>query len=128
MSNARRAARAAENALHLDRADTVRLTGQVNLAYEKLDAALAHTLRLQAAMIETGTKMGLEPETGQKLFKQLSQTVNSMMTSREELLASHLQATKIRMRTNQAATSEGCLPYPPPQIETDASSHLRAVA
>lgn len=130
MSNARRAARAAESPLHLDRADTAALTGQVNQAYAKLDAALAHTLRLQAAMIETGTKMGLEPETGQKLFKALNQTVNTMMVSREELLASHLQATKIRLRTNQAETADGCLPWPPPGggIETEANRHLRAVA
>lgn len=126
MYNPNRAARAAESPLHLDRQKVVHLTRKVNETYAKLDATLAHTLRLSADMIETSTEMGLEPETGQKLFMKFNKFISTLSEGRAELIAAHLQATRIRLRTNQAETSEGCLP--PPVIQPDATvTPLRAV-
>lgn len=108
MSNPRRAVRAAKSEMHLSDETFTQLSGQVRDAYVKLDDMLSHTLRLSADMIDTARTMGLAPEHGQKLFQRFHGCVDTMMQSREQLLGAHLEATRIRMRTNQAEQADGC--------------------
>jgi hypothetical protein len=93
-------------------AQFVSLTTQVKEVYERIDGALVETLRLNAEMIRTAQQIGLEPEVGQRLFSELSACVDTMMTSRQQMVAAHTRATAIRMRTNQAARGDGCWPWP----------------
>lgn len=122
--NARRAARALDAKMILGRENFLRLTRQMNNTYVKLDETLAHTLRMTADMIDTAQQIGLEPERGQKLFKRLAKCSDSMMATRDDVIAAHLEATRIRMRTDQAETADGCYPYPYGQVE----EKLRVVA
>ncbi|WHO38340.1 hypothetical protein PMI04_017550 [Sphingobium sp. AP49] len=108
MSNARRAERAAKNELQLSDDAFFNLSGQVRDAYVKLDDMLSHTLRMSADMIDTARTIGLAPEQGQKLFQRFHGCLDTMMQSREQLLGAHLEATRIRMRTNQAERADGC--------------------
>ena len=39
------------------------------------------------------------------------------MSSRDDLISVHLEATRIRMRTDQAVVAEGCYPYFPYKID-----------
>jgi len=124
MPNERRAARAAQAELYLGHENFVRLTAQINQAYVKLDDTLAHTLRMSADFIETAQSIGLEPEQGQKLFRKLTTHAQTVLGSRDELIAAHLESTRIRMRTDQAERADGCLPPPWGQEE----EKLRIVA
>ncbi len=91
---------------------------------------------MMAAMIDTAQEIGLEPERGQKLFKKLQNFSGNVMSSREELISVHLEATRIRMRTDQAVVADGCYPYYPYKIDDGqaeasnrtAEQKLRAVA
>lgn len=112
MSNPRRAERAANSELHLGRERFLQLSQQMMEAYEKLDGTLAHTLRMTAEMVDTAHQIGLEPEKGQKLFRNLTSCSNSMMNTRDELIAAHLESTRIRLQTDQAETDAGCFPNP----------------
>lgn len=123
MSTSQRAERAANPEFHLGRERFLELTGQLHETYFKLDGTLAHSLRMTAAMIDTCVEMGVEPEKGQKLFVDLNKFNDGMITSRGDLLSAHREATKIRMRTDQA-TADGCLPWPWGQEE----EKLRVVA
>lgn len=111
MTNLRRAERASRSTLHLSEEQFQSLTGQVRQSYEKLDELLAHMLRMNADMIDTAREAGLEPEKGQRLFRKLNSCVSDLVVSREDLVGAHLEATRIRMRTNQAERADGC--YPP---------------
>lgn len=128
MTNARRADRAAKSHLVLGRANYLRLTRQMNETYVKLDAALAHTLRMAADMVDTAQQIGLEPEKGQKLFVRLAQCSESMLASRNAVVAAHLEATRIRMRTDQAVTADGCYPDPYPHGQEDKGLKIVAQA
>lgn len=112
MPNERRAARAADSSLILGRQKFLTLSRQMNETYVKLDQTFVHTLRLTADMIETAHVIGLEPEKGQKLFQGLTACTDGMMMTRGNLIAAHLEATRIRMRTDQAETADGCPPPP----------------
>ncbi|WAC25148.1 hypothetical protein [Blastomonas sp. SL216] len=116
MTNQRRAERASRSALYLSEEQFQALTGQVQTSYEKLDELLAHMLRMNADMIDTARTAGLEPEKGQKLFRKLNTCVSDLVISREDLVGAHLEATRIRMRTNQAERADGCY-SPRPLIE-----------
>lgn len=111
MTNSRRAERASRSTLHLSEEQFQALTGQVRQSYERLDELLAHMLRMNADMIDTAREAGLEPEKGQRLFRKLNSCVSDLVVSREDLVGAHLEATRIRMRTNQAERADGC--YPP---------------
>lgn len=111
MTNTRRAERASRSTLYLSEQQFQALTGQVQTSYEKLDELLSHMLRMNADMIDTARTAGLEPEKGQRLFRRLHTCVSDLVVSREDLVGAHLEATKIRMRTNQAERADGC--YPP---------------
>ncbi|CAM5449567.1 hypothetical protein ACFSUK_23235 [Sphingobium scionense] len=127
MSNARRAERAAKSEMHMSDDTFFALSGQVHDAYVKLDDVLAHTLRMSADMIDTARTIGLAPEQGQKLFKRFHGCIDTMMQSREQLLGAHLEATKIRMKTNQAERADGC--YSPwSALEEKQADALRLVA
>ena len=78
-------------------------------------------------MIDTAQEIGLEPEQGQKLFAELTESVGTMITSRQQMVAAHTRATAIRMRTNQAARSEGCWPWPLGSAEQESPVALRSV-
>lgn len=127
MSNSRRAERAQQNELHLSEESFSQLSAQVRDAYIKLDDVLSHTLRLSADMIDTARNIGLAPEHGQKLFQRYHGCVDTMMQSREQLVGAHREATRIRMRTNQAERADGC--YGPwNAIEEGKGDSLRLVA
>lgn len=117
MSNARRAVRATNSTLILGRQRFLKLSGEMSEAYLKLDKALTHTLRLTADMIETAYEIGLEPDKGHKLFDGLANCANGMMSTRKDLIAAHLESTRIRMRTDQAETADGCPPVPWGEVE-----------
>lgn len=128
MSQESRAARAARSEMHLTDARFAALTIKVKTVYERIDGALAETLRLNADMIETAQEMGLEPEVGQKLFFELNDCVGTMMASRQKMVSAHGRATGIRLRTNQAARADGCWPWPGGGMDSDdpaARTHLR---
>ncbi|MCB2013590.1 MAG: hypothetical protein R3E11_09970 [Sphingobium sp.] len=108
MSKEMRMARAAQSKLNLDDATFFSLTGQLKEAYAKLDGALSQTMRLNADMIDTAQRIGLEPETGQKLFTDFSDCIDTMMVSRQKMVTAHTRATGIRMKTNQAERGTGC--------------------
>lgn len=113
MTNQRRTERASRSELHLSEDQFQDLSGQVRVSYEKIDDLLAHMLRMNADMIDTAKTIGLEPEQGQRLFKKISVCVTDLVQGREDLVSAHLEATKIRMRTNQAERADGCyLPRP----------------
>ncbi len=127
MSKEARAARAAQSELKLGNQRFLELTGQVKTVYDRIDGALAQTLRLNADMIETAQEIGLEPEVGQKLFVELNDCVGTMMMSRDKMVAAHTRATGIRMRTDQAARADGCWPWPTGSAEEKVAA-LRSVA
>jgi hypothetical protein len=104
--------RAENSELYLGHERFVELNGALQETYERLDGTLAHSLRMMAAMVETAHEIGLEPERAQKLFKKLQDFSGNVMSSREDLISVHLEATRIRMRTDQAVVSEGCYPNP----------------
>ena len=112
------------------------LNGALRETYQRLDGTLAHSLRMMAAMIDTAQEIGLEPERGQKLFKKLQNFSGNVMSSRDDLISVHLEATRIRMRTDQAVVADGCYPYKPYALDADqpvavaqSDEHkLRAVA
>lgn len=116
MTNSRRAERASKSTLHLSEQQFQELTGQVQTSYEKIDELLSHMLRMNADMIDTARTAGLEPEKGQRLFRKLNTCVSDLVVSREDLVGAHLEATKIRMRTNQAERADGCY-SPRPFVE-----------
>lgn len=128
--------RAESSELYLGHERFVELNGQLRETYERLDGTLAHSLRMMASMIETAQEIGLEPEKGQKLFRKLQTFSGNVMSSREDLISVHLEATRIRMRTDQAVVAEGCYPYYPYKIDDGqseaahraAEKGLRAVA
>ena len=136
MPETKRKERAASSELYLGHQRFLELNGALQETYERLDGTLAHSLRMMAAMIDTAQEIGLEPERGQKLFKKLQNFSGNVMSSREELISVHLEATRIRMRTDQAVVADGCYPYYPYKIDdgqAEASDHaaeqkLRAVA
>jgi hypothetical protein len=109
--------RAETNELHLGHQRFVELNGALRETYERLDGTLSQSLRMMAAMIDTAQEIGLEPERGQKLFRKLQTFSGNVMSSREDLIAVHLEATRIRMRTDQAVVADGCYPYRPYQID-----------
>lgn len=128
MSKEVRAARAAQSQLNLSDQRFLTLTTQVKQVYDRIDGALAQTLRLNADMIETAQEIGLEPEVGQKLFVELNDCVGTMMVSREKMVAAHTRATGIRMRTSQAARADGCWPWLSGNIDEPKITHLRPAA
>ena len=110
----------ADNAeLYLGHKRFVELNSALRESYSQLDSALAHSLRMAAAMVETAQEIGLEPEKGQKLFRKLQAFSGNVMSSRDDLIAVHLEATRIRMRTDQAVVAEGCYPYKPYGFSSD---------
>jgi hypothetical protein len=117
MENRKHRAETAE--LHLGHERFVELNSALRESYSRLDSALAHSLRMAAAMIETAQEIGLEPEKGQKLFRKLQAFSGNVMSSRDDLISVHLEATKIRMRTDQAVVAEGCYPYKPYGLTSD---------
>ena len=112
MSEEYRATRGDRNKLDLDDKTFFDLSTKIRNAYELLDGALSHTLRLNADMVDTAQRIGLEPETGQKLFAEFSDCLGTLMDSRHKMLAAHTRATSIRMRTNQAERGFGCWELP----------------
>jgi hypothetical protein len=122
--------------LYLGHERFLELNGALQETYERLDGTLAHSLRMMAAMVETAQEIGLEPERGQKLFRKLQNFSGNVMSSRDDLISVHLEATRIRMRTDQAVVADGCYPYKPYGIETEQTvavdqmqgRNLRAVA
>ena len=78
-------------------------------------------------MIDTAQEIGLEPERGQKLFSKLTKFSSGVLSTRDDLIASHLEATRIRMRTDQAVTDDGCYPNPFP-TGGEEEEKLRVVA
>lgn len=128
--------RAQNSELYLGHERFTELNGALRETYERLDGTLAHSLRMMAAMIDTANEIGLEPERGQKLFRKLQAFSGNVMSSREDLIAVHLEATRIRMRTDQAVVADGCYPYYPYKIDDGqaeaadktAEPTLRAVA
>lgn len=82
------------------------LTRQVFSTYTKLDAALAHTLRLSGDMVETAGEIGLEADVGQALFNELTKCVDTIVLSRQQFLKAHRRAHVIRKRTTVGW--EGC--------------------
>lgn len=128
--------RAESSELYLGHERFLELNGQLRETYARLDDTLAHSLRMMASMIETAQEIGLEPEKGQKLFRKLQTFSGNVMASREDLISVHLEATRIRMRTDQAVVAEGCYPYYPYKIDDgqseaadrSAEPTLRAVA
>lgn len=105
--------RAMNSELYLGHERFLELNGQLRETYARLDDTLALSLRMMASMIDTAQEIGLEPERGQKLFRKLQTFSGNVMSSREDLISVHLEATRIRMRTDQAVVSEGCYPYKP---------------
>ncbi len=102
----------AKHTLQLDMATSQEIVDDINKAYELLDAAMAHTLRTAANIIETGHRIGLDPKSGQKLYSGLAATTDAMIESRQNLVAVHQQAHIIRMRSTAAgARMVGC-PWP----------------
>jgi hypothetical protein len=97
----------------------------VQTSYEKLDELLSHMLRMYADMIDTARTAGLEPEKGQRLFRRLHTCVSDLVVSREDLVGAHLEATKIRMRTNQAERADGC--YTPRPFAEGHDAGIRLV-
>jgi|DeeseametaMP0747_FD_contig_21_552966_length_684_multi_5_in_0_out_0_1 hypothetical protein len=95
--------------IELSREDFHALTGQLFGAYHKLDDALAHTLQMAGEMVRTASQSGLQPESGQLLFDDITSCLDTMVASRKQLVKAHRRAHVIRMRTTQAF--EGC---PPP--------------
>ena len=128
--------RAENSELHLGHKRFLELNGALRETYERLDGTLSHSLRMMAAMIDTAQEIGLEPERGQKLFRKLQAFSGNVMSSRDDLISVHLEATRIRMRTDQAVVADGCYPYYPYKIDDgqaqasdDATvQKLRAVA
>lgn len=112
MPELNRKQRAQTSELYLGRERFLELNGALQETYERLDGTLAHSLRMMASMIDTAQEIGLEPERGQKLFKKLQDFSGNVMASREDLISVHLEATRIRMRTDQAVTAAGCYPNP----------------
>jgi hypothetical protein len=98
--------------IHLSREDFLALTGKLNGAYRHLDAALAHTLEMAGDMVRVASKNGLQPETGQLLFDDLTSCLGTMVQTRSQLVKAHRRAHVIRGRSTQAM--EGC---PPPHVE-----------
>lgn len=98
--------------LHLSREDFHALTGKLNGAYHRIDEALAHTLEMAGDMVRVASKNGLQPESGQLLFDDLSACLGTMVQTRKSLVKAHRRAHVIRLRTTQAM--EGC---PPPHVE-----------
>jgi hypothetical protein len=119
--------RATKSELYLGHDRFVELNGALRETYERLDGTLAHSLRMMAAMIDTAQEIGLEPERGQKLFRKLQQFSGNVMSSREDLISVHLEATRIRMRTDQAVVADGCYPNPFPR-SAEQEERLRVVA
>ncbi len=119
MPELNRKERAERSELHLGHQRFLELNGALQETYERLDGTLAHSLRMMAAMIDTAQEIGLEPERGQKLFKKLQNFSGNVMSSREELISVHLEATRIRMRTDQAVVADGCYPYKPYGLDAD---------
>ena len=111
--------RAETSELYLGHQRFLELNGALQETYERLDGTLAHSLRMMAAMIDTAQEIGLEPERGQKLFKKLQDFSGNVMSSREDLISVHLEATRIRMRTDQAVVGAGCYPYKPYGLNED---------
>lgn len=111
--------RADKSELYLGHERFLEINGALRETYERLDSTLAHSLRMMAAMIDTAHEIGLEPERGQKLFRKLQTFSGNVMSSREDLISVHLEATRIRMRTDQAVVSEGCYPYKPYGMDED---------
>lgn len=88
--------------MQLDRNQSQEIATGLQEGYAKLDEALAHTLRLGAVMVETGKAVGLDPLSGQKLYSSIADCAASMIKSRDDLVAVHQQAHKIRMRSTAA--------------------------
>ncbi len=109
--------RANNSELYLGHERFLELNGALRETYERLDGTLSHSLRMMAAMIDTAQEIGLEPERGQKLFRKLQTFSGNVMSSREDLISVHLEATRIRMRTDQAVVADGCYPYYPYKID-----------
>lgn len=128
MAKEMRAARAAKSTLILDDRTFRDLTMKVREAYDRIDGALVHTLRLNADMIETARDIGLEPEVGQKLFLDFNDCIDTMMVSRQKMVTAHTRATGIRMRTNQAETGVGCWPGISTDTAAERKPALRSVA
>lgn len=112
MSKAHRELRAAQTKLVIGSEKTRHLGAQIKTAYSKLDDAIAQTLRMSADLVEAAQFIDLEPETGQKLFDELSGCTEAMFNSRQRLLTAHRRATGIRMRTDQAVAYEGTWAVP----------------
>lgn len=84
----------------------ISLSDQILGTYNRIDKALAHTLRLSSELVETADEMGLEPQVGQALFADLTNCVGSMVLSRQQFLKVHRRAHSIRKNTTVAW--EGC--------------------
>jgi hypothetical protein len=88
--------------LPLDRNDTQEIATGLQEGYAKLDEIIAHTFRLGATIVETGSAAGLDPLSGQKLYARLADCAANVLKGRDDLVAAHQQAHKIRMRSTQA--------------------------
>lgn len=113
----------ADRKIHLSRDEFFALTGQIHGAYRRLDEALAHTLEMAGDMVRSAARNGLQPESGQLLFDDLTSCVGTMVESRRRLVKAHRRAHVIRLRTTQAM--EGC---PPPHVVGDNVAPLASVA
>jgi hypothetical protein len=114
--------------LPLDTATSQSIVDDLNHAYELLDAAMVHTLRTNAKMIETGRDIGLDPKSGQKLFTGLSACADAIMESRQNLITAHQQAHVIRMRSTAASEKMFGCPYPFGKAELEVAPRLQSVA
>lgn len=110
--------------IEMDREDFHRLTGRLFGAYQKLDDTLAHALDMASDMVRTASRSGLQPETGQLLFNDVAQVVDTIVASRKQLVKTHRRAHVIRMRSTQAF--EGC--PPPYSADTDKVVPLSLVS
>lgn len=97
--------------LQLDVATSQSIVDDLNQTYEALDAAMAQAFRASANMIETGRRIGLDPKSGQKLFTDLAACTGAMIESRQNLVAAHHQAHRIRMRSTAARVQMAGCPW-----------------
>lgn len=104
--------RSQDSELYLGPARFQDLRRQLYDTYDHLDSAMSHALHMTASFMDAAREIGLEPEKAQKLYRKLSTLNSNMLCTRESLVSVHLDATRIRMRTDQAITCDGCYPNP----------------
>lgn len=115
--------------LPLDANMSQEIVDDLHQAYELIDAAMIHTLRTSASLIEKGRSIGLDPKSGQKLFDEMAACTGAMVESRQNLVAAHQQAHRIRMRSTAAHVRMlGCPWGSLEEGEVAAPAKLAAVA